>query len=229
MIHTILVPQGAEYKAVCRGLRICKHKPVVLSIPAGTKPLSKYLQNYKWQEHFQNYPQPKVLLMGLCGGLNPRHSVGDIVLYEDCVYRSDNHSNLIMECDRSLTQQLYSHFQEKVSLVKGLTSDGVVFSANEKQRLAEISGASVVDMEGFVALDFFRQIGVSVAMLRVVSDDCKYDLPDLSQVFDANGFLKPSQLATAMLQQPIAATRLIRGSLRGLQVLEEVSKQLVMG
>jgi hypothetical protein len=39
-MHTILVPQGAEYQAVCRGLnQVRGSKPTVVAIPMGVQPL----------------------------------------------------------------------------------------------------------------------------------------------------------------------------------------------
>ncbi|MCV3214905.1 phosphorylase [Plectonema radiosum NIES-515] len=213
----IVVPQGAEYKAVCRGLT---SKQNVIPIPVGGQAVSRYLRSCqdKWK------PQTKVLVMGLCGSLRDRFQVGDIVLYDECVYETK-----VQQCDRSFTAELYAHLQDQVSLVKGLSCDRVVCSAKEKLHLGEISKADVVDMEGFAALEFFQQAGVQVAMLRVVSDDSKHDIPDLTSAINSDGSLQPLPLAITMIRQPIAATRLIRGSLAGLKVLEEVTTFLFAG
>ena len=208
----IIVPQGAEYKAVCRGLT---SKQNVIPIPVGGQAVIRYLQSC--QDKLWN-PQAKVLMMGLCGSLRDRFQVGDIVLYAECIYETK-----VQQCDRSFTAELYAHLQDQVSLVKGLTSDRVVCSAKEKLHLNEISGADVVDMEGFATLEFFQQAGVEVAMLRVVSDDSQHDIPDLTSAINSDGSLQPLPLAINMIRQPIAATRLIRGSLRGLKVLEQVT------
>jgi hypothetical protein len=208
----IVVPQGAEYKAVCRGLT---SKQNVIPIPVGGQAAIRYLQ--ACQDKLWN-PEAKVLVMGLCGSLRDRFKVGDIVLYSECVYQTK-----LQQCDRSFTAELYAHLQDKVSLVKGLTSDSVVCSAKEKLHLSETSKADVVDMEGFAALEFFQQAGVEVAMLRVVSDDSRHDIPDLTSAINSDGSLQPLPLAISMIRQPIAATRLIKGSLRGLKVLEEVT------
>ncbi|NEU76795.1 phosphorylase [Hassallia byssoidea VB512170] len=208
----IVVPQGAEYKAVCRGLT---SKQSVIPIPVGSQAVSRYLE--ACQDKLWN-PQAKVLVMGLCGSLRDRFQVGDIVLYSECVYQTK-----VQQCDRSFTAQLYAHLQDKVCLVKGLTSDRVVCSAKEKLHLSEISKADVVDMEGFATLEFFQQAGVEVAMVRVVSDDSRHDIPDLTSAINSDGSLQPLPLAISMIRQPIAATRLIKGSLRGLKVLEEVT------
>lgn len=207
----IIVPQGAEYKAVCRGLT---SKQNVIPIPVGGQAAIRYLQTCqdKWN------PQAKVLVMGLCGSLRDRFQVGDIVLYEECVYETK-----VRQCDREFTAELYTHLQEKVSLVKGLTSDRVICSAKEKLHLSETSGADVVDMEGFAANEFFQLAGVEVAMLRVVSDDSRHDIPDLTSAINSDGSLQPLPLAISMIRQPIAATRLIKGSLQALKVLQEVT------
>ncbi|MGI8500883.1 MAG: phosphorylase [Hassallia sp.] len=216
-VPIILVSQGAEYKAVCRGLsRITTAKPTVIAIPMGSQALTTYLK--ACQEELWNAPKVKVLLMGICGSLRDRLKVGDIVLYSECVYETK-----VQQCDRSFTAELHTHLQDKVSLVKALTSDRVVCSEQEKLHLGKTSGADVVDMEGFAALEFFQQADVEVAMLRVVSDDSSHDIPDLTSAINSDGSLQPLPLAISMIRQPIAASRLIKGSLRGLKVLEEVT------
>ncbi|BAT51402.1 hypothetical protein NOS3756_03250 [Nostoc sp. NIES-3756] len=232
-IDTIFVPQGSEYRAVCRGLsQVTGQTPKIVQIPVGIEPLTRYLQQCPRQEYFPHDRQPRFLVMGLCGSLTPRYHVGDILLYESCIYHQK-----LQECDRlqhsftdrSFTTELHSKLKTHhpaISLAKSLTSDRVICSATQKRYLGETLAADVVDMEGFAALEFFNSIGAAVAMLRVVSDDCHHDIPDLTAAFNADGSLQPLPLALSLLRQPIAATRLIRGSLRGLKVLEEVTKSL---
>lgn len=228
LIQAILVPQGPEYKSVCKGLsRVSVPTPPVLPIPVGQAPLTRYLQTWQAGGNWLNHPQPKVLLMGLCGSLTPRYSVGNIVLYQSCVYGS-NASTLskLQLCAPELTATLYHHLQERAILVKALTSDRVICSAAEKLYLGQLYGADVVDMEGFAALEVLSQAGVSVAMIRVISDDCHHNLPDLSSALSPDGSLQSLPLAIGLIRQPIAATRLIRGALRGLQVLQDVTNCL---
>ena len=222
-INTILVPQGAEYKAVCRGLSgVTGSIPTVVAIPVGMKPLLKYLQQGQFLA-----AKSRVLIMGICGSLSDRYTVGDIVLYQDCIYQGKH-----LECDRNLTAQLHSQLptpNSPLNLVKSLTSDRLISSAAEKRHLGETLAADVVDMEGFTALEFFNAARVAVAMLRVVSDDCQHNIPDLTPAINSDGSLKPFPLAIAMLRQPVAATRLIRGSLTALKVLEQVTNLLFSG
>ncbi|MEH1921724.1 5'-methylthioadenosine/S-adenosylhomocysteine nucleosidase family protein [Nostoc sp.] len=222
-INTILVPQGAEYKAVCRGLSgVTGSIPTIVAIPVGMKPLLKYLQQGQFLA-----PKSRVLIMGLCGSLSDRYTVGDLVLYQDCIYQGQQ-----QECDRTFTAQLHSALSTQHSppnLVKALTSDRVIWSAAEKRSLGGTLAADVVDMEGFTALEFFNTAGVSVAILRVVSDDCQHNIPDLTSAINSNGSLNPFPLAMVMLRQPLAAIRLIRGSLTALKVLEQVTNLLFSG
>ncbi|MBW4614818.1 MAG: phosphorylase [Desmonostoc vinosum HA7617-LM4] len=221
LIHKILVPSGAEYKAVCRGLKGLRGvMPTVVPIPMGMKPLAQYLQKGQASENIHNEPQ-NILVMGICGSLTKHFVVGDVVLYRDCVYQAQ-----VRECDRTLTTQLHSLTQQDVSLVKSLTSDRVIALAGEKLHLATTLEVDVVDMEGFAALEFFQAAAGAVAMLRVVSDDSGHDIPDLSSAINSEGSLQPLLLALKLLQEPIAATRLIRGSLIALKVLERVTNQL---
>ena len=227
-IHTILVPQGSEYKSVCRGLsRVSVPTPSVLPIPVGVLPLTRYLEKLQQAGYFLNHPQPRVLLMGLCGSLTPRYSVGDIVLYQSCIYGS-NTSRLLQLCDPELTATLYHHLKRRAFLVKALTSDRLIYSAAQKRHLGQLYGTDVVDMEGFAALEVFSQAGVAVAMLRVISDECHHNIPDLSSALSPDGSLQSLPLAIGLIRQPIAAVRLIRGALRGLQVLQEVTQSAVL-
>jgi nucleoside phosphorylase len=159
--------------------------------------------------------------MGLCGSLNQRYKVGDIVLYRDCIYQGH-----LQACDRTFTTDIHSQLGDQVSFVRGLTSDRVISLAEEKRNLHEQSGADVVDMEGFTFLEFFQQLGVSTAMLRVVSDDAFHDIPDVTKAINSDGSLQPLPLALTLIRQPLAATRLIRGSLQALKVLTQVASSL---
>jgi nucleoside phosphorylase len=111
--------------------------------------------------------------------------------------------------------------------VKGLTSDRVISLAAEKQNLHQKFGVDVVDMEGFALLEFFQNLNVSIAMLRVVSDDAVHDIPDLTTAISTEGKIQPLPLVSTFIRQPLAAARLIRGSLQGLKILERLAYRLV--
>ncbi len=157
-------------------------------------------------------------MMGLCGGLTTKLAIGDAVVYGDS-FASTSHC-----CDLALTAQLQTLLN--VPIVRGVTRDRVVSTIHDKQQLAAQFSADVVDMESAAALEILNAIGVSTAVLRVVSDGCHSNIPDLSNAFNAEGSLQPMALAIALLRQPIAATHLIRGSLHGLKSLQELTQKL---
>jgi nucleoside phosphorylase len=130
---------------------------------------------------------------------------------------------LEQSCDPELTDWVHRKLKERVVTGVGLTSDRLIYSATEKRHLGQLYGADVVDMEGFSALEVLSRAGVAVAMLRVISDDCHHNIPNLTSAISPEGSLQPLPLAIALLRQPIAATRLISGSLGSLQVLQDVT------
>ncbi len=220
----ILVVQAAEYRAVQQGIKKIHiaaksvNIPKIIPIPIGEKDAEKIWEN---KQFFGNSQPQKVLIMGLCGSLSPQHSVGEIVLYQACIK-----DNLSLTTDEALTATIKHQLNSNISLVTALTSDRVIYSTTEKQSLAQTYPATVVDMEGFAYLQTLQSQGVSVAMLRVVSDDIHYDLPDLNHAINQNGELQTIPMMISMLQQPIAAMRLIKGSLKGLQILKQVTEKL---
>ena len=215
-VDTIVVPQGAEYQAICRGLRRVKTEITVLKIPIGTNNVTQVLTNYS--ARLANSQQ--VLLLGLCGSLDPAYRVRDRVLVRRCQDLAGNQ----VECDRQLTLKL----QDKLSLdlVSGLTSGRPILKAAEKLKLSQQYPVSVVEMEGYSYLSQLQRQGKSLAMLRVVSDDLNGDLPNLERAIDRQGNLRAISLAIAFIKQPVAAIRLIRGSLAGLTALEQIVTQL---
>lgn len=216
-IDTIVVPQGAEYQAVRRGLKQTNVQNVnLISIPIGMHNIKQnWIQNY-----LQTTPPQQVLLMGLCGSLSPLYSVDDIVLYQKCC----NLNRSTVKTNLELTQMIQRKLS--VDLVTGLTSDRPICQAADKLQLGQTYPVSVVDMEGYGYIQELQRQGISVSMLRVVSDDLTGDIPDLSGTIDPQGNLHAFPMAIAFLQQPLAAFRLIRGSLTGLKTLQQITSRL---
>ncbi|WP_013324608.1 purine or other phosphorylase family 1 [Gloeothece verrucosa] len=227
-IDAILVPQGAEYQAVCRGLKgKSELKPKVISIAMGCQSSGASLEQWIQSTEFLNKPPKNLLLMGLCGGLSPNARVGEIVIYSGCGYAEGAAQLLWQDCQSDLVKFLQNQLKDQAKLVKGLTSDRLITLAKEKQALYQQYQMDVVDMEGFTALKVFNEVGIKTAMIRVISDDCQQNLPNITSAISADGSLKPIPLALSMIQQPYAAIQLIKSSLKGLRVLEELSSQLI--
>ncbi len=228
MVSLVLVPQGAEFQAVQRGLRRAPCDQLhLVAIPIGGPPVTRFLMQF-WAARDRDYHA--VMVMGLCGSLDLELSVGDAVVYQSCQAlaqpgdqsgdQSGGHQP-IWPCQVSL--------MANIKLVAGLTTDRVIWRATEKQALQRSTDCQVVDMEGTAIRQFFQPFDLPVIMLRVVSDDLAGDLPDLTGTIDRDGNLQPLPLALKLFQQPQAAWRLIRGSMRGLNRLTALATNLGRG
>lgn len=214
----ILVPQGAEYRAVRRGLsRVGVPLEWICPIPIGSSTLRSHLEHYR--QHHAWEAGESVIVAGVCGSLSPDLHIGDVVVCRSCMTLPEHAPAEVIQCDR-LTDALVQALAPQVRLVNALTSDRLIWSASEKHALGQTHHADIVDMEGHAALTVLHEWGMKVAILRVVSDDCFHDLPDLNSAIDAQGNLQPVPLAKELITHPVAALRLIRGSLVGLNALE---------
>ena len=200
----VLVPRGAEYQAVRRGLdrrqrvaRTCADETPIraIAIPAGLAVKTWLTEEFQ----VERSETTQFLVLGLCGGLSDRTRLGTVVLYDQ----------------PNLAQRL------QVQSVQGITIDRVLCLASEKNQLARESKADVVDMESQWIVEYVRSLGGVVNVIRVVSDDAIGNLPDLSGAFDTSGDLRPLALAIAFIRNPIAALRLVRVALIALRQLEE--------
>ncbi len=219
----ILVPQGSEYQAIRRGLQLLTSGslPKVWAIPMGVNAVESYVKARDWQPK----TRPNILVMGLCGSLSLQHQVGDIVVYQNCFFTCSS-SLQPQSTDSQLTASIHNRLKNKTALVTGLTSDRLIWSAQDKLDLGRRYPVSVVDMEGFVLLNTLQQYNLRVAMVRVVSDSANHDIPDLTGAIDSTGKLQTIPTAIAMLRKPLAATRLITGALEGLKILQQVTTEL---
>jgi nucleoside phosphorylase len=213
----IIVPQGAEYAAVCRGLKQAQSKIEVISIPIGVNSVVATLKDYRSSQQLQ-----RILILGLCGSLSNDLKVADVVIYRGC-YNLQHH---FVECSPTFSNLITQKLTRSIITVNALTSDRVICQASEKLALSNNYPATVVDMEGFGYLRELQHQNLEVAIVRVVSDDITGDIPNLANSIDKNGNLLPLAMSIAMLRQPIAASRLIRGSLIGLKVLQQVTREL---
>jgi nucleoside phosphorylase len=235
-------------------------KPMILPVPMGTRSLQNFLEQWQTTNSFSQQTFHNILLMGLCGSLLSQFRVGDVVIYRDCSYASTNEleycdRQLTQKLEQILSDRSKTGFTNSQPIniilsdreesqnpdsfvlvrkfyktVRGLTSDRLIWSAEEKRQLGKLYDADVVDMEGFIALKtikaIFSEQRPQIAIVRVVSDDCDRDIPNLEGAIDANGKLQPLYVATSFLQQPIAAIRLIQGSIKGLRVLEKLTTEI---
>jgi len=250
----ILTPKGAEHQAVLKGIRKAKHHRAslqssysgdsklffplelirVVSLPMGPVPVKRYLESM--EHRGDRIPTDSaVLLMGLGGSLVPALEIGAVTLLEQCIagWLAEEHS-LAEEhpgvmSDRSLIDYIQAKLERPAQLVRGVTTTQIISSVTEKSDLHQRFQASMVDMEGYSVLQFCQLQGLPGAVLRVVSDGCNENLPDVNAAISPEGYLRPLPLTLGLIRQPIATVRLIRGSIQGLRGLTQVAQFLASG
>lgn len=218
-VQVILVPAGAEYQAVMRGLKAVPHAPPVVAVPAGPAAFRAFLETWEGRSRFEDQ---EILLIGLGGSLSPQHSVGDAILLEQVWDAAERDGSQGYFCDRTLTDELAQRLGAPVGT--GVTCDRVITTVAEKRRLGDRHQAAVVDMESAVLLAAMPQ--AKVAILRVISDDCGHDLPDIAGAIGPDGSLRADTLARSFLRRPFAALKFISGSLQALKTLEQITLTL---
>ena len=194
-IRTILVPQGAEYRAVRKGCDRAQAAVSVVPLPLG-QAAGKRLEG--WLAKYKLFSDSGYLLVGLGGGLSPDLKVGEAILCET-----------IQGPEQTEPIRFAPHLNEwirtrlpGIEMANALGCDRIIVLAAEKQAL--------------------QSQGKQLAMVRVISDDCRDDLPDIARAMQPDGGLNPFTLATCFMGQPIGAGRLIAGSLKGLRSLEKL-------
>lgn len=212
-IQIVLVPAGVEYQAVRRALKRIPNRPRIVAIPAGPQAVQRFLSNWAERPALVN---AGILLVGLGGGLSPDYGIGDSVILQTLWDDTQPAQSKPSPCDRTLTTQLSKRL--RLPLGVAVSCDRIVTKAAEKCQLRDRYGADVVEMEGAALLAALPDS--QIAILRVISDDCDHDLPDISDAIGPDGSIQSIRLALSFLKHPVAAMRLIRGSLKGLKALE---------
>jgi len=195
---TLLVPQGAEERAVRRAAPSARIVTLRAGI-AAARALPAGLDG-------------PLVLIGLCGALAPL-PVGSIVV---CEIAGDPVGTVSFDDAPSVSGR---H-------VRAFTAEHVITRASEKIALAARWGADIVEMEGTHVARALALRSLRCAMVRVVSDGNETDLPPLERAFDADGNLRPAAVALALASDPLAAARFVADVRRALRVLGEVARTL---
>ncbi len=219
---TVLVPQGAEYQAVKKGLTQASSTLQILPIPVGSPAVKHTLETGKIAAQFQQRSPQGIIVLGLAGSLSPALTKGQAVLYRS-IQALGKTSNQICPSNLEERTDFLQQMGQNFVLVHALTSDRVITQAQEKFHLGETYQAQVVDMEGVALQEYAQQHQSPLVTLRVISDDVDQSLPDLSRVYNPQGNLQNWALATALLSQPRRGWNLITSSLLALKKLEQLA------
>jgi hypothetical protein len=192
---TLLVPQGAEERAVARAVPGARVVPIRAGAAAA-----------RWLPPLLDGP---LVLLGLCGALAP-YPVGTIVV---CEVVGDEIGSVSLEDVPAVA----------APRVRAFTAADVVTRADAKRALALRWGADVVEMEGIHVARALSLRNLRCAMVRVVSDAADADLPPLEQSFDREGNLRPASVALALARDPRAAARFVADVRVALRALADVA------
>ena len=194
----LLVPQGAEEQAVRRAAP----GATVVAIHAGARAADLPA----------DLPDGLLVVMGLCGALRGLQT-GETAIFRDVADEAGRY-----QFDDELVQTLHAALPD-AKLVHGCTIDHVVTRATERAALAAAYSADAVDMEGTHVARALGARGRASLIVRVASDDPRYDLPPIEDAIGPDGAIRPLQLLAAFAQRPAAAVRFVRdvrGALRAL-------------
>ena len=219
-IRIILVPQGPEYRAVKRGCQRSHATVSVVPLPMAAAAGEKL---DRWMTKHKLFAEAGYLLVGLGGSVSPDLKVGDGVICET------SQGLGFRDPPIALDAELNGWIRKRLpglEVARAVGSDRIITLATDKLSLHQKFGASVVEMESLSVLRVLRPQGRRLAMIRVISDDCRHDLPDIAEMMRPDGSLRPLALASQLIRQPVGAGRLIIGSLQGLSVLERLMFEL---
>ena len=227
-IDTIIVPQGAEYQAVCKGLRGNKsHSPNVIAVPMTYEPLKDFLLNWLMSQLKQECHISGVLMLGLAGSLSQKYPIGEWVIYQQCLRLNPSTQQVeTYLSDPTLSSMLRKVMGADLPWVTGINSDRFISSITDKIKLAQQYQADVVDMESAAAFAVFQEANIPMVVIRAISDDINQDMPDLGDVINTKGELATLPLVLRLLAHPFAGLRLIQGSQTGLKTLEQLVNKL---
>jgi hypothetical protein len=202
---TLLVPQGAEERAIRRAAPAAN----VVAVRAGAK--AAHLP--------ERLPDGLIVVMGLCGALRNVRT-GDCTIFRDVTDEAGRYT-----FDEELVRTIAAKLPA-AKLVHGCTAGHVVTRAAERAALAAAYNADAVDMEGTHLARALAARGRASVIVRVASDDPSFDLPPIEDAFDPTGNLRPLHLARAFAAKPIAALHFIRNVRQALTTLTTTAATL---
>jgi hypothetical protein len=129
-----------------------------------------------------------IIVAGLGGALEPALAVGDVIV--------DGETGNVPEAYRR--RKIY-------------TSATLVSSVDEKKRLFEQTGASVVDMETAIVREHAAKLGVGVLAIRAISDAADHAIhPAVATFVDPVGNPKPASIALGLARRPWLIGQMLR-------------------
>lgn len=152
----------------------------------------------------KHHPARTVLMCGIAGALSSECQVGDAVLYTHC--RASAQPDIQIKTTSSITESIVSSLE--TGLIRtfqgaGVTLPRVVCRASEKVQIGSEYRALAIDMESFFVVENALRANRQVAVLRIISDDTRHDLPDFNQAINNQGHINHLKMALVLSRTPL--------------------------
>ena len=178
--------------------------------------LRAHLLAERWASLTGGLARPLVISAGLCGALDPRLRVGDLVVPDRVLGPSGERFDLDAPEPRRAVLGAATSAHEG-SLV---TTREVAATAGAKAVLRASTGAVAVDMESAAIVGRAREAGCPALVVRGVSDSARDDLPaELIRLLRDDGRIGVGSAVALAFTRPLALVRGIalgRGARRAL-------------
>jgi adenosylhomocysteine nucleosidase len=152
------------------------------------------------------YSPDVIYSAGFAGALDPKLKVGDVLLPRRLVNASDG-SSFEMEIGGGV-----------------LLSFGAVAGKDQKKKLRESFSSDAVDMEAAAVARAAQLRGIRFGVVKVISDEFDFELPETERFVDANGRFSEVRFAVFTVVRPWLWPRVARlavNSGRAARVLSE--------
>ena len=150
----------------------------------------------------QTSPPQRLLVAGLCGGLQAELAIGDVLLAETVQSA---------ESGETLACTWLPHIPGVPPLGGLLSSQTLLATTAAKQQAAASTGCLGVDQESFAILQLARQFRIPCGVIRTISDSATDELPSaVARFVSPNGNLQLTAVITALLRNPALIPALLR-------------------
>lgn len=149
-----------------------------------------------------NYHPGFCLHIGYCGGADPKHQAGDLIVATHVV---DTRDGTRHEMDKSIvTQALHVCRDAGLRAKDGgiATVEKVISSPHEKAFIGTQHSADAIDMESCVLVSACEKRGIPCLVVRGVLDPLDVVLPDMGDVVDEEGKTGGMALTSHLIKKP---------------------------
>jgi adenosylhomocysteine nucleosidase len=195
-------------------------------VPVG---LGATLLPERWGASLHGLSAPLVISAGLCGGLDPRLSVGDLVVPARVLGASGD----ALPVTPAAHARALVLAGPRVEAGVLATSAAILGTPADKAAFRAATGAAAVDMESAPIVAAARAAGAAALVVRGVSDDAAASVPAaLTALVSPEGRVRSGRALLLALTQPQALPRafaLRRGSRLALAAVARVLAGLMSG